>query len=119
MEEKVTTLETNNEELKEFKETKEKEEILENFEEETAIFSDELKEEIKEEIETFKENPTAETAEAIINSLNAKFVKNSLAAKEKADKEKKEAEIRANSLFTSVNTFENEETNDEIKVWED
>lgn len=116
---KVESLETENAELSEFKEAKEKEEVVENFKEEAAIFSDELKEEFKAEIEDFEKEPTAEKADAIINSLNSKYVKNSIAEKEKAEAEKKEAEMRTNSLFTSVEVFtKKEKTTDEVKVWE-
>lgn len=117
--EKVESLETENTELSEFKDAKDKEDILNKFEEETAVFSDELKEDFKEAIEDFNAEPTTEKSEAIINSLNAKFVKNSLEEQKRLAEDKKEAELRANSLFTSVHVFNDEnDIKDEIKVWE-
>lgn len=119
LETEKTELETANAELVEFKEGVEKEELIENFNEEIKEFDEELVSEVKDEIEDFKAEPTAEKSEAIVNSLNALFVKKAkeMAVQTNAKKEAKD-EFKINSLFVAVESKSSKEEDKEFKVFE-
>lgn len=113
---KINSLEEEVNTLTEFKEGIEKENLVSELEENISQFSDELKEEVKDEIEDFKAEPTAEKSEAIINSLNALFVKDALSKKEVVKEEKKE-KMEINSLFVQTNSVDEGEGSD-LKIFE-
>lgn len=119
LETEKTELETANAELVEFKEGVEKEELIENFDKEIKEFDEELVSEVKDEIEDFKAEPTAEKSEAIVNSLNALFVKKAkeVAVQINAKKEAKD-EFKINSLFVAVENKTSKDENKEFKVFE-
>lgn len=112
---KINSLEEEVNTLTEFKEGIEKENLVSDLEEKTSQFSDELKEEVKDEIEDFKNEPTAEKSEAIINSLNALFVKKTLEANSK--KSDKKDDMVINSLFVKTNENSDDEGS-ELKIFE-
>lgn len=112
---KINSLEEEVSTLTEYKEGIEKENLISELDEKISQFSDELKTEVKDEIEDFKAEPTAEKSEAIINSLNALFVKSVLSQKN-AKTEKKE-DMKINSLFVKTNEADNNEGS-ELKIFE-
>lgn len=117
LEAKVTTLETEKTTLEEFKETVEKEKLVKEFESEISDFEAELVEEVKDEIEDFKKEPTADKSEAIVNSLNALFVKRTKEASA-AKKDEKKDDMKINSLFVNVVETEEKETDVDLKIFE-
>lgn len=115
LEVKLNTLETEKEELVKFKDEAEKAELIEGFETEIKDYDADLIEEVKDEIADFKEEPTTEKSESIINALNKAFYKK---MKKNDCKKDEKSEVKLNSLFVSVmETNENKET-EEIKVFE-
>lgn len=114
LETKVSTLTEEITSLSEFKTQKENEALINDFEEKIADFEEDLKEEIKDDIEDFKQEPSIEKSEAVLNSLNALFVKKAKIAKE--TKKVVKEEVKLNSLFVSVET-DDKETKD-FSVWE-
>lgn len=120
LEAEKTSLQEANEELSEYKEEKEKEILIEDFEKSISEYDETLIAEVKDEIVDFKTEPTAEKSESIINSLNSRFVKkakeDNILNSKKADGEK----IKINSLFVEINNVEeNKEDKKELKIWND
>lgn len=111
----VEKLTEEKENLENFKKEQEEKELVETFDEAVADFDEELVSEVKDDIEDFKKEPTSEKSEAIINSLNALFVKKVKSLK--TDKVEKKEDVKVNSLFVSIEEAD-EGTEPDVKIWE-